>query len=460
MGNIEIYNAPEGESLKKLLSECIFVFDTSSLLYLYYFSNESRNEILNKTLEPIKNRVWIPHHVMYEYQKNREETIKKPLDEKYSEGLKNSILPVKKGINDIENKLKNFTEFTRNSDVHPYLEGDINQKFFEKFLEFKSDFVSYEDEIKKEFKKREAEILALSENDNVLNYIKENLEIGIETKFEDIMKLVEMGEMRYRNKIPPGYEDESKKIGTQKYGDLIIWKEILNHVESEAKSVVFITNDVKLDWCYSIKNGSENRITKPREELVKEFFDNNNSRFWMYTFKQFLHLSQDIMEAHINQNVFVEAASVEAKSIEPINFQLETGLTREAINFVYENIEEIGSLLAIRHTRNKTNIEYFTEIIGRKGKIQIIGGLASGYSGTGPNGFLDLVVKLGVTPPLAEKHIIRNQDRKYSFEISLIQNYSSSSNKYYTNIGQCCTVCGNENWNGVMCMSCGTMSDD
>lgn len=42
--------------------------------------------------------------------------------------------------------------------------------------------------------------------------------------------------------------DQEDKTGLQKYGDLFVWMEILNHASECGKDVILITNDVKEDW--------------------------------------------------------------------------------------------------------------------------------------------------------------------------------------------------------------------
>ena len=63
------------------------------------------------------------------------------------------------------------------------------------------------------------------------------------------MGIVNEGKLRYEFQIPPGYQDLKEKIGTQIFGDLIVWKQILSHAKAINKNVIFICNDLKIDWC-------------------------------------------------------------------------------------------------------------------------------------------------------------------------------------------------------------------
>ena len=66
----------EGEIFKK----SILIFDTSALLEMYFFNKTIAVEILEKTTELFKDRVFITEQISFEYLKNREKIIKKPLN--------------------------------------------------------------------------------------------------------------------------------------------------------------------------------------------------------------------------------------------------------------------------------------------------------------------------------------------------------------------------------------------
>ena len=58
------------EQYKDIWENALFVFDTNTLLNLYRYQEETRNEFL-QVLNKISNRIWIPHHVALEFQRNR-----------------------------------------------------------------------------------------------------------------------------------------------------------------------------------------------------------------------------------------------------------------------------------------------------------------------------------------------------------------------------------------------------
>lgn len=93
------------------------------------------------------------------------------------------------------------------------------------------------------------------------------------------------GEIRASHRMPPGFKDGGKD--ENKYGDLIIWFEILEYARAtkdQFKKVVILTNDAKPDWVYppakrmeTIKGiakalpNKDPQINLPDPRLVAEF---------------------------------------------------------------------------------------------------------------------------------------------------------------------------------------------
>ncbi|WP_146144108.1 PIN-like domain-containing protein [Photobacterium phosphoreum] len=82
------------------------------------------------------------------------------------------------------------------------------------------------------------------------------------------------GPSRFQHRLPPGFEDGGKD--ENKFGDLIIWFEILEHAASNKASfekILFITNDEKKDWVYAptsrvqIVNGHRKSIANKKPQI-------------------------------------------------------------------------------------------------------------------------------------------------------------------------------------------------
>jgi len=71
--------------------------------------------------------------------------------------------------------------------------------------------------------------------------------------FDLMERIGQTGDARYTQDVPPGYLDRVKvdmpDKGSNKFGDLIMWEEVLAHAKgNDARAVVLLTRDRKLDW--------------------------------------------------------------------------------------------------------------------------------------------------------------------------------------------------------------------
>lgn len=95
--------------------------------------------------------------------------------------------------------------------------------------------------------------------------------------------LLERAKLRYEKKVPPGYMD-AEKPEPERYGDYILWLEIIERSRDTNLPVILVVDDRKEDWWYRCAG----KTFGPRPELVKEFCDNTGKRFHMYTPDTFL----------------------------------------------------------------------------------------------------------------------------------------------------------------------------
>jgi len=306
------------EREEKLWEDAIFVFDTSFLLDLYEFSKPQRQEIYENIFEKIKNRLWIPAHVQYEYLKNREAVISKPIKnqleplEKEIKVIRESIKGLNGSINkDISKKIDSLKEKTKKSEKHTC----ISSEHFDAYTVQIDMLVQHNSKALKEVELIEKKILDeidssrkaienVEENDDLLEAIEKYFEVGREFSFDEVIEITKEGKHRYEFKIPPGYGDyyKKEKKGTQIFGDLIIWKQILEYAKDKKLPIIFLTNDTRKDddWCTTHSRG---RI-KPREELIKEIYDFTSVEFWMYESNSFIHNAEKYLKSHIDDTLF------------------------------------------------------------------------------------------------------------------------------------------------------------
>lgn len=308
---------------KKLFKEAIVVYDTSALLDFYGYSEKAKNEIFELVFSKLDGRLWMPAQVKYEFLKNRETVINKPLitysnliskvDKKkeggYINSIDSSINSIKtKELKNIGGQIKTLIETTIKDNKHPH----INQKSLNELQDnlnhlnqevnkFQNSFEKIRKRIVAESKVKERKIKAVLKKDNLLLKLDKTFQIGDEYSYDKLTDIVNFGKFRYENKIPPGYEDQDDKIGFQVYGDLILWLQTIDFAKEQNKPIILITNDLKEDWW---QDKSQNTI--PRHELIVEFNDKTKQQFWMYTGELFLHKANQYFKSNVGSSTIQE----------------------------------------------------------------------------------------------------------------------------------------------------------
>ncbi|WP_338449302.1 PIN-like domain-containing protein [Niallia oryzisoli] len=253
------------EEFKELWeSSPLVIIDTNGFLNLYRYSTETTNQILNILDTVPKEQFWLPAQVIKEFKKNRHDVITREYN-KYKEVTKEveRIMLVTK--NDIDKQFSKFNKFR-----FPKV-NDFEAKIHVAIESIKEESKNYKEEIKEEVKQNEK----MLRDDKVKEFIDELISserVGEPFNFTQLLQIYSEGEQRYQYKMPPGYMDieKDKKDNTkrEKFGDLILWKQLLEQSKKNNNGIIFITNDEKEDWWVLDKNDIPLR---PREELFVEF---------------------------------------------------------------------------------------------------------------------------------------------------------------------------------------------
>lgn len=252
-----------------------FIFDTNVLLNLYRYSKRTREALFN-ALENLQERIWLPYHIIEEFYARRCETIYEAITD-YDSVLK----LIDKIIKECQSSLR-------------MQETEIND-----LRELTKEWLAKE--------KKNNILVNNPSSDAILNHLFELYEkkIGNNFDFKILEEIKKEGSIRYDNKIPPGYEDAKKINGSydnNAFGDLIIWKQILEYAKESNKNVIYITNDAKEDWWY-ITHG---RTIGPRYELKKEFMDITSKSFLMYSMDNFLSIYNEKYNVNTDQSILDE----------------------------------------------------------------------------------------------------------------------------------------------------------
>lgn len=270
------------------------MFDTCALLDFYYMTIDYQ-EIIAEILRYLNYRIWIPAHVVYEYAKNREHAMRKPKTEKYND----------KGVlkNNFVNELKACITQWERQYYHPYLDFAKLQSIKDALVIIEPKIAFIKTTIAMEYQARKNEIDDICKND-IINDVVQALPKGTPFTYSEIKEIVREGKSRYANQIPPGFKDAETKNGIHQYGDLIIWKEILNYAKNKGQDVIFVTNETKADWIMVDETSKDDKAEKPmheelghpRRELLVEFEEDTGHQIWFYKTTDFISKLEEIYQ--------------------------------------------------------------------------------------------------------------------------------------------------------------------
>lgn len=293
---------------QEIWSKALFVFDSSVLLNFYEFSEKSRQDIYTNIFPKLKGRLWITNQTEYEFIKNREKVINRT-EELYNE-IKQKHFPGKH-LKVFKQQFEQLKERTGKDSRHPYFSPGALDSFEAGVSELFKLNETLEQELAKQISERLDAHKKEMEKDKLIGFFQ----VTDGYSYDTLMDIVREGVFRYQNKIPPGYADEKKKdIGIAKFGDLIIWKQILELAKLKKQPVLLVTDDLKEDWFITDRN-DKNKLLSPREELIKEMQDIGGVDFWAYNTSLFLYKANQLLKMGISEAAIKEVREVTANKI-------------------------------------------------------------------------------------------------------------------------------------------------
>lgn len=278
------YYQPTESEFNKLWESCIFTFDANVLLNFYRYSQTARDELFD-ILASLSDRIWISHQTALEYQRNRLTVINQQYDIYYQ--LTAIIDGTKKQIKE---KLENLR-------YHPSIdETQVMQSFEKSITSFKTDISA--------FKQAHPDYRSEDKIRNQIATIFKN-KIGRQFTQIELDELYLKGSERYLNNIPPGYKDNNK-TGLNKYGDLILWFQIIDKASEVQNPFILVTDEKKEDWWLKTKEG----IISPLPELINEFFTLTGQKFYLYSIDSFIKHASKLLKIAASKEVIKELEDI------------------------------------------------------------------------------------------------------------------------------------------------------
>jgi hypothetical protein len=255
----------------------------------------------------LSERIWIPHHVALEFQRNRWRVLADQ-ERRFSDVKK----IVQKARDSLVGELEKLQLRKRHSliDPQPLMTGF--DSLVETFL---------------------GELARLRRNCQSMSGpdpLKSRLEALIDGRVgaapvvqQDVDKIYEDAARRFELGLPPGFKDSEKHkdessthhhrgiLYRTMFADCLIWQQLLMHAKSIAqKEVVFVTADKKEDW-WHVVNSEGAKILGARPELIEEAHEVGGiETFIMYTPESFLTHAREFLRAVVSEGTLKDVRDV------------------------------------------------------------------------------------------------------------------------------------------------------
>lgn len=271
----------------------LIVVDTNFLLQILELPIEIATKYI-EALKNVKNNLYIPYLVALEFHFNKstKKKSKRRNAKEYYEKVNSAMENLKQSLKTIDS-LKIDTE------------NNKLEKLSQELSNFSTNFLKKVDDfIKDEITNKEDVVYR-----DLLDIISDSVgEIYEQNWIDEIEK---EGEKRFDNNIPPGYDDRNKNgirkyngiSYQQKYGDLIIWKDILKKSKEETKrdKVIFITNDGESNKKSDLLYTTSNMKVGPNIYLMNELYMCSRKKLYILNNIRFVNMVSDLSNDEIDR---------------------------------------------------------------------------------------------------------------------------------------------------------------
>lgn len=372
------YYSPTSDEYERLWKEAIIVLDTNVLLNLYRLPTSARDEFLT-VLELLKDRLWVPHQVALEFQRNRLTVI--AAERKSTEDTLSSAQAV---VGELRKKVDALQIEKRGLGIEtqPILE----------------DLQRANEKLVAAIEATHSAQLEIASSDPVRDRIDALLsaKVGAGPKDQaDLDAMIKDGDDRFRDQIPPGFADADKGKNPneatfihdhlkyqRKFGDLLLWRQLLEHAKAESlKCVILVTADRKDDWWWR----AQGKTIGAHPELVSEIHRHSAvDLFWMYSSVQFIEHANKYTAAKVSNQAVKELQQVVVSPLTTsvhrdfvVRYNLEAHDARPHVirdDVAYERINyrqietSVASWLATKYGDVRVNTRGFPDLVAYDGQ--------------------------------------------------------------------------------------------
>ena len=258
------YQRPSEEEFAEMWKLCVFAFDANMLLNIYRYTPETQEKFFVNS-QRFKDRIWISHQAASEYLKRREDVINSQLKVYDDVAIKLNT--------DLEKLAKQLEETYKR---HPSIKIEKVVEIVKAAL---ADAQSSLDENKEQHPN-------FTVSDSLQDRIVELFADKTGEKYgnEKLDEIYKESEKRFKVNFPPGYMDAKDKPFPEKYGDVVIWFQLMDFAKAVKKPLIFVTDDRKEEWW--VKKGGKTISARP--ELLEEFQKETGVTIYLYQSEQFI----------------------------------------------------------------------------------------------------------------------------------------------------------------------------
>jgi len=289
--DFEAYRTPTDDDYLKLFTSGLVIPDTNVLLNLYRYNEQTRNDLLT-VLKRLGDHLWVPHQVMDEFWRNRENVLKDPQD------TDTCISLLTRHRDQATGTFRGWANrVSLPKDQSSPLLHEIEQAF-DKVIGAVSKLAgehSWDD-------------ARDTTTDPVLGALEPllNGRVGSRLDQAEHDQALREAKSRAEQKRPPGYKDHGKTDGTAA-GDYLIWVQVLREAQITQRDVLLITGDVKEDW-WRREHGE---ARGPRPELVLELKERANVKLYMLRPESLLLRARQALKIAVHDESLEDAERVD-----------------------------------------------------------------------------------------------------------------------------------------------------
>lgn len=277
---------------KNAIKNYRIAFDTNVLLELYRFTPDARNELID-VLGQLRDRLWVPHHVAYEYYNRRSEAIKEHLA-LYETVPSRLEEQKKKALQEIQSFAKRCS-----------LDADAKKELTNPI---ETAFESVSARMSKHRSAFDLTLERVVNSDPILEALSEIFDGRTGSPFDKHkeQELIQEFQRRAAEEIPPGYRDAGKPQNA--HGDFFVWEQLIAECATESGSLLFVTNDAKDDWV----RREAGLIVGARPELIAEFRERCGADFLITQLGRFLQIAKEELGASVSASTVAQAENLTA----------------------------------------------------------------------------------------------------------------------------------------------------